>query len=83
MGVKPAMEYLGFAQQVNSIAAARAIMQNSQHPQATIVLDPFHDFRGGAGCEEIARLTAAQVAVCHFDDAPASPPPTSSATPTA
>jgi 2-keto-myo-inositol isomerase len=74
MGVKPAMEYLGFAQQVNSIAAARAIMQNSQHPQATIVLDPFHDFRGGAGCEEIARLTAAQVAVCHFDDAPASPP---------
>src|SRR5690606_33243359 len=67
-------EYLGFAQQVNSIAAARTIMQNSQHPQATIVLDPFHDFRGGAGCEESARPTDAQIAACHSADAPASPP---------
>jgi 2-keto-myo-inositol isomerase len=74
LGVKPAMEYLGFAQQVNSIAAAMAIMSGSGHPQATIVLDPFHDFRGGGGCEDIARLAAAQIAVCHFDDAPASPP---------
>ena len=68
------MEYLGFAQQVNSIAAARTIMARSRHPQATIVLDPFHDFRGGAGCEEIARLRADEIAVCHFDDAPAVPP---------
>jgi 2-keto-myo-inositol isomerase len=74
LGVRPAMEYLGFAQDVNSIAAALTIMAGSGHPQATIVLDPFHDFRGGAGCEDIARLTAAQIAVCHFDDAPASPP---------
>lgn len=74
MGVKPAMEYLGIAQQVNSIDAALTIMQNSGHAEATIVLDPFHDFRGGSGCEDIARLTASQVAVSHFDDAPAEPP---------
>lgn len=74
LGVKPAMEYLGFVQEVNSITAAMTIMEKSGHPQATIVLDPFHDFRGGAGCEAIARLSAAQVAVCHFDDAPATPP---------
>lgn len=73
MGVKPAMEYLGIAQEVNSIGAALRIMKNSGHPEATIVLDPFHDFRGGAGCEDIAKLTASQVAVCHFDDAPAEP----------
>ncbi len=74
LGVRPAMEYLGFAQEVNSIGAALEIMQRSGHPEATIVLDPFHDFRGGAGCEDIARLSASQVAVCHFDDAPAEPP---------
>ena len=74
MGVKPAMEYLGIAQEVNSIGAALQIMNNSGHPEATIVLDPFHDFRGGAGCEDISRLTAGQIAVCHFDDAPANPP---------
>lgn len=74
MGVKPAMEYLGIAQEINNIGAALKIMENSGHPDATIVLDPFHDFRGGAGCEDIARLTASQVAVSHFDDAPATPP---------
>lgn len=75
MGVRPAMEYLGIAQEVNSIGAALTIMEKSGHPDATIVLDPFHDFRGGAGCEDIAKLTASQIAVCHFDDAPADPPP--------
>lgn len=75
VGVKPAMEYLGIAKSVNSIGAALRIMRNSGCPQATIVLDPFHDFRGGAGCEDIAQLRADQIAVCHFDDAPGDPPP--------
>lgn len=74
LGVKPAMEYLGFADEVNSIADALRIIDGSGHPEATIVLDPFHDFRGGAGCEDIAKLEARQIAVCHFDDAPAEPP---------
>ena len=75
MGVRPAMEYLGFAEEVNSIGDALKIIQESGHEDATIVLDPFHDFRGGAGCEDIVKLTASQIAVCHFDDAPADPPP--------
>lgn len=75
MGVRPAVEYLGFAQEVNTIADAIRIMEGSQHPEATIVLDPFHDFRGGGGHEDIAKLKAEQIAVCHFDDAPASPAP--------
>ncbi|MEW4487919.1 sugar phosphate isomerase/epimerase [Thalassoglobus sp. JC818] len=74
MGVRPSMEYLGFAQEVNSIATALRIMNESKHPEATIVLDPFHDFRGGAGHDDIAQLRPEQIAVCHFDDAPASPP---------
>lgn len=74
LGVRPSVEYLGFAQEVNSIAAALRIMQDSGHPEATIVLDPFHDFRGGGGHEEIAQLRPEQIAVCHFDDAPGSPP---------
>ncbi|MFV0445753.1 MAG: sugar phosphate isomerase/epimerase family protein [Planctomycetaceae bacterium] len=73
LGVRPAMEYLGFAQEVNSIEKAFRIMRESGHPEATIVLDPFHDFRGGAGSEAIVQLRAEQIAVCHFDDAPATP----------
>ncbi len=74
IGVLPSMEYLGFVEDVNSIAKALRIMENSRQSDATIVLDPFHDFRGGAGCSDIARLRGSQIAVCHFDDAPASPP---------
>ncbi len=75
MGVRPAMEYLGFVEDVNSMADALRIVEGSGHSEGTIVLDPFHDFRGGAGCENIARLAASQIAVCHFDDAPAEPAP--------
>ncbi len=74
VGVRPAMEYLGIAQEINTIADALRIMEKSQHPDATIVLDPFHDFRGGGGHADIAKLRAEQIAIVHFDDAPANPP---------
>jgi sugar phosphate isomerase/epimerase len=74
IGVLPSVEYLGFVEDVNSIAKGLRIMQIANQPDATIVLDPFHDFRGGAGCDDIVKLRAEQIAVCHFDDAPGSPP---------
>src|SRR5689334_15595165 len=46
-GVKPAFEYLGFVEQINTIESALEIMQKSGHPQATVIVDPFHNFRGG------------------------------------
>lgn len=72
-GVRPAFEYLGFVDDINSIDAAIEIITNSQHSQATIVLDPFHCFRGGAGFESIAKLSSEQIAISHFNDTPASP----------
>jgi sugar phosphate isomerase/epimerase len=59
---------------INTIDAAIEIVTNSQHPQATVVLDPFHCFRGGGGFESIARLKGDQIAISHFNDTPASPP---------
>ncbi len=74
IGVKPAMEYLGFAEQINTIDDALQIMDGSEKPEVTIVLDPFHCFRGGGGMESMARLTGGQIAISHFNDAPADPP---------
>ena len=73
-GVRPAMEYLGFAQKFNTIEDSLEIMQRSGHPEATIVLDPFHCFRGGGPMESISKLSSSQIAVSHFNDAPANPP---------
>lgn len=73
-GVKPAMEYLGFVEDINTIEDGMEIMENSGHPDATIVLDPFHCFRGGGPIESIGKLTADQIAISHFNDSPAEPP---------
>ena len=68
------MEFLGFVEQLNTIEDAMEIMEKSGHPDATTVLDPFHIFRGGGSVESIAKLKATQIAVSHFNDAPAEPP---------
>lgn len=74
MGVKPAMEFLGFVKQVNRIEDAIEVVNRSRHPQATIVLDPFHIFRGGGSMESISQLAESQIAISHFNDTPSSPP---------
>jgi len=73
-GVKPSIEYLGIAETVCTIESAIHIMNVANDADSTVILDPFHDFRGGGGHEAIAKLTGQQVAVCHFDDAPGTPP---------
>jgi sugar phosphate isomerase/epimerase len=73
-GVLPAMEFLGFVGQLNTIESALEVMELSGQADATIVLDPFHIFRGGGSVESIAKLTASQIAISHFNDTPASPP---------
>lgn len=73
-GVKPVMEYLGFANEVNTIEIALEIMTKCGDADATTVVDPFHCFRGGGGVEGIAKLRPEQIAISHFNDAPAEPP---------
>lgn len=73
-GVKPVFEYLGFAQQVNTIEIAKQIIEQSGHPDATMVVDPFHCFRGGGGIDGIKDLKPEQIAISHFNDAPDDPP---------
>lgn len=75
-GVEPALEYLGFAEDINSIEAAVDILNRVDHPCSTIVHDPFHIFRGGGSFESLALLPADKIAICHFNDAPANPPRT-------
>ncbi len=75
-GVCPAFEYLGFVDDIRTIDDALEIIEGCGHPDACIVLDPFHCWAGGGGMESISRLTAAKIAVSHFNDAPAEPEPT-------
>jgi 2-keto-myo-inositol isomerase len=74
MGVKPAMEFLGFVEDINTIEDGLEVITKADHPAGTIVLDPFHIFRGGGSPESIAKLRGDQVAIMHFNDSPTSPP---------
>lgn len=74
LGVKPAMEFLGFVDDINTIEDGLEIVTKADHPAGTIVLDPFHIFRGGGSPESIANLKEQQIAIFHFNDAPVSPP---------
>jgi sugar phosphate isomerase/epimerase len=73
IGIRPAMEFLGFVEHVNSIATAREIMDRSGDPSATIVIDWFHMVRGDGRdtiLSDLRALTAAQIAIVHLDDVP-------------
>ena len=73
-GVKPAFEYLGFVDDINTIDDAIDIVQRSGHSDATVVIDPFHCWRGGGSAASISKLKANQIAISHFNDAPSMPP---------
>lgn len=67
-GVRPSMEFLGFVDQLNTIEDALEIVGKANHPDGTIVIDPFHIYRGGGDVESLNKLTANQIAVAHFMD---------------
>jgi sugar phosphate isomerase/epimerase len=74
MGVKPAMEFLGFVDDINTIEDALEVITKAGNAAGTVVLDPFHIFRGGGSLESIAKLRGDQVAIMHFNDSPADRP---------
>ena len=74
MGVRPAMEFLGFVEKLKTIEDALEVMIKSGRSDATIVLDPAHIHRGGGGVDSIEKLMPGQIAISHFDDCPANVP---------
>jgi len=75
LGVVPMMEFLGFVPTVYLLEQAYAIAELADHPDACIVLDPFHMWRGGSGFGLVRHLPRKYVGICHFNDAPAGHPP--------
>ncbi|MEW6358795.1 MAG: sugar phosphate isomerase/epimerase [Planctomycetota bacterium] len=72
--IKPAMEFLGFVPTVCTIKAAWKIVCDAGHPDGSIIMDPFHVFRGGGSIEEMDPIPGDKIAVFHFNDAPATKP---------
>lgn len=74
MGVKPVMEYLGFCHSVYTIDQLLEVVEGTGDPDACVVLDAFHTFRGGSNQRDLEKVPAERIAHYHLDDAPASVP---------
>lgn len=75
LGIVPIMEFLGFVRSVHLLEQCEAIVELADHPDACLVLDPFHLWRGGSGFGRLGSLDAGRIGICHFNDAPADNPP--------
>lgn len=73
-GVTPAVEFVGFFKGINRLGEAVAIALEADHPDACLIADTFHLFRGGSGFNGIRHLAGDFIVVFHFNDAPADPP---------
>lgn len=74
IGVRPAMEYLGFMKSVYTIEQAWQIVQDADYPDSCMIMDPFHILRGGGPIESISMIPADKVAIWHWNDAPGDKP---------
>lgn len=71
IGIPPAMEFLGFVEQINSIPAAWEIVERAGEPDGTIVIDWFHMVRGqGSTLDDLRRIPAEKISIVHLDDVP-------------
>jgi len=69
-GVGIGFEFLGFQDcSVNTLAAARTIVDRAGRPNVGVVIDAFHYYAGGSTPAMLDGLDAARVYIVHLDDA--------------
>jgi sugar phosphate isomerase/epimerase len=73
LGVTVAIEFLGFAKGVHTLGQAALIAMEADRPEACIVADTFHMYRGGSAFGGVRLMRPEAYAIWHVNDAPAQP----------
>lgn len=74
MGVVPQVEVWGFSKTLGTLAEAAHVSIASGHPDACILPDVFHLYKGGSGFRGVRQLGKEAIHVFHVNDFPADPP---------
>ena len=74
MGVVPQLEIWGSAQTLGTVAEAAFVAVAADHPDACLLLDAYHMYRGGSGFACLKLLCGAAMHDFHINDYPADPP---------
>ena len=73
-GVVPQVEVWGFSKNLSRLGEAALVAIASGHPDACILPDVYHLYKGGSDFEGLALLSGAAIRVFHVNDYPESPP---------
>lgn len=74
MGVVPEVEIWGFSKTLGRLGEAALVAIESGHPNACILPDVFHLYKGGSGLNGVRLLNGRAFHVFHLNDYPAQPP---------
>lgn len=74
MGVVPQLEIWGASTNLGRLEDAIYVAVGAGHPDACLLLDIFHLFRGGSDFGSLRLLNGAAMNVFHMNDYPANPP---------
>lgn len=73
-GITVAMEFLGPLRGIHTLGQAAAIAIEADSPDARILSDTFHVYRGGSSFAGVRHLAGSLYALWHFNDVPPEPP---------
>ena len=74
MRVKPLLEYWGHSVNLSRLEDALAVLKVLGRPDAAILADVYHTYRGGGDFATYARLAPSQLPVLHVNDYPSTKP---------
>ena len=68
-GIKPTFEYISFFKSVNTLRKAWEILGETNDPDATLILDAFHNWNSSSTLEDLRSIPASKISHYHIDDA--------------
>lgn len=74
IGVVPQVEVWGFSKQLKHLGEAVLVAVESGHPDACVLADVYHIYKGGSSFEGMKLLSAHALRHLHVNDYPADPP---------
>ncbi len=69
LGIRPTMEYISFFQSIRHLNQAWQIVRRADSADATLVLDAFHTYNGGATLDDLKAVPVEKISHYHIDDA--------------
>ena len=74
IGVVPQVEVWGFSKTLNRLGQALFVAVESKHPQACVLPDVYHLYKGGSDFAGLGLVSGKAIHVFHMNDYPATPP---------